>query len=308
MRRSTDISYVLTSRVVSSERSETWLPAQRPPGASPPPGDIFPTPSRPWRLCTTCPMSLSPFPGTHWTQPVLGGPPSAFPIPSWSGLGSDGASSGLTWVPWLPKWIQDCAAYTTNVLSPSSGDWKSRPECRRGWFLLRLWARVCRRPLSSLPCGWWFSASYAGRCSTVTSTFIFTWLSPSCVSTQISPFYNDASHVGLGAHLTLVWCPLNELHLQWPRSQIRSRSTVLRVRTSVWPICENESHSVVSDLCYSMDYTVHGILRARILEWEVFPFSRESSQPRDRTQVSCIAGRFFTSWATREALCIKLGH
>ena len=44
-----------------------------------------------------------------------------------------------------------------------------------------------------------------------------------------------------------------------------------------------------------MDYTVHGILQARILEWVAFPFSRASSQPRDRTQVSCITGRFFTS-------------
>ena len=61
----------------------------------------------------------------------------------------------------------------------------------------------------------------------------------------------------------------------------------------------------VTQLCptlgNSMDYTVHGILQARILEWVAFPFSRGSSQPRDRTQVSCIAGRFFTSWATREA-------
>ena len=53
-------------------------------------------------------------------------------------------------------------------------------------------------------------------------------------------------------------------------------------------------------LCYPMDYTVHGILKARILEQLAFPFSRGSSQPRDRTQVSCIVGRFFTSWATRE--------
>ena len=50
-----------------------------------------------------------------------------------------------------------------------------------------------------------------------------------------------------------------------------------------------------------MDYTIDGILQARILEWVVFPFSRGSSQPTDRTQVSHIAGRFFTSWATREA-------
>ena len=44
-------------------------------------------------------------------------------------------------------------------------------------------------------------------------------------------------------------------------------------------------------LCNPMDYTVHGILQARILEWVAFPFSRGSFQPRDPTQVSCIAGR-----------------
>ena len=44
-----------------------------------------------------------------------------------------------------------------------------------------------------------------------------------------------------------------------------------------------------------MDYTVHGILQARMLEWVAFPFSRSSSQPRDRTQVSHITGGFFTS-------------
>ena len=51
-----------------------------------------------------------------------------------------------------------------------------------------------------------------------------------------------------------------------------------------------------------MNYTVYGILQARILEWAAFPFSRGSSQPRDGTQVSRIAGGFFTSWATRGAL------
>ena len=55
-------------------------------------------------------------------------------------------------------------------------------------------------------------------------------------------------------------------------------------------------------------YTVHGILQARILEWVAIPFSRGSSQPRDQTQVSCISGRFFTSWATREALYYSLEH
>jgi len=50
-----------------------------------------------------------------------------------------------------------------------------------------------------------------------------------------------------------------------------------------------------------MDYKAYGIFQARILEWVAFSFSRVSSQPRDRTQVSHIAGEFFTSWATREA-------
>ena len=49
-----------------------------------------------------------------------------------------------------------------------------------------------------------------------------------------------------------------------------------------------------SVLCNPMNYTVHGILQARILEW-VVPFYSVSSQPRDRTQISHIAGEFFTS-------------
>ena len=48
-------------------------------------------------------------------------------------------------------------------------------------------------------------------------------------------------------------------------------------------------------LCDLMDSIARGILQARILEWVALPFSRRSSQPRDRTQVSHIAGGFFTS-------------
>ena len=50
-----------------------------------------------------------------------------------------------------------------------------------------------------------------------------------------------------------------------------------------------------------MDYTVYGIFQARILEWVAIPFSRGSSQPRNQTQVSDIAGGFFTIWASKEA-------
>ena len=61
-------------------------------------------------------------------------------------------------------------------------------------------------------------------------------------------------------------------------------------------------------LCNPVDYTVHGILQARILEWVAFSLSRGSSQPRGWTQFSCIAGRFFTSWATREAWGVHGGQ
>ena len=58
-------------------------------------------------------------------------------------------------------------------------------------------------------------------------------------------------------------------------------------------------------LCDSLDYSlpgssVCGILQARILEWISILFSRGSSWPRDQTKVSCIAGGFFTVWATGE--------
>ena len=48
-------------------------------------------------------------------------------------------------------------------------------------------------------------------------------------------------------------------------------------------------------LCDPMNYTVHGILQARILEWVAFPFSKGSSQTRDQTQVLHNAGRSFTN-------------
>ena len=47
--------------------------------------------------------------------------------------------------------------------------------------------------------------------------------------------------------------------------------------------------------------SLHGILQARVLEWVAISFSRGSSQPRDQTLLSCIPGRHFNLWATREA-------
>ena len=67
-------------------------------------------------------------------------------------------------------------------------------------------------------------------------------------------------------------------------------------------MCVLATQSLSLTLCDPMDYSlpgssVHGILQIRILEWVAYPFYRGSSQPRDQTQVSHIAGGFFTVWA-----------
>ena len=89
-------------------------------------------------------------------------------------------------------------------------------------------------------------------------------------------------------------------------------------KASMWKKGESGSLSCVQLFWDPMEYSppgcsVYGILQAKILEQVSITFSRESSQPRDRTQVSCIAGRFYTIWATRETpihcmCCAVLSH
>ena len=84
-------------------------------------------------------------------------------------------------------------------------------------------------------------------------------------------------------------------------------SQILTLPLALW--LESESCLVVSNSVTPWsDYTVHAVLQVRILEWVAFPFSRGSSQPRDWTQVSCIAGGFFTNWAIRKAQLCDLGQ
>ena len=84
-----------------------------------------------------------------------------------------------------------------------------------------------------------------------------------------------------------------------PSPEARSNSCLL----SQWchPTISSCCPILLPTLCDPMDYIVHGILQARILERVAVPFSRGSSHPRDQSHVSCIAGGFFTSWAIREA-------
>ena len=93
-----------------------------------------------------------------------------------------------------------------------------------------------------------------------------------------------------------------------------TKSSLMMERRKEWSASRNEierkKESEVAQSCPTLcdtmdcslpDFSVHGIFQARILEWIAISFIRGSFQPRDRTQVSCIAGRCFTIWATREA-------
>ena len=89
------------------------------------------------------------------------------------------------------------------------------------------------------------------------------------------------------------------LHKEPMFSLRNSGSTVVKVSgaQSCLTLCDPMDCSLPSS-------SVHGILQARILEWVAISFSRESSWPRERTQVSWIVGIFFTVWVTRaEKLC-----
>ena len=104
------------------------------------------------------------------------------------------------------------------------------------------------------------------------------------------------------------------LYPQWGRGNRWSNNYIIfqvfvSIVTYVWRSMKWKSLSR-GRLCDPMDYTVSGILQARILEWVAFPFSRGSFQPRDQTQVSHIAAGFFTShkgsprileWAAQES-------
>ena len=79
---------------------------------------------------------------------------------------------------------------------------------------------------------------------------------------------------------------------------MRTRSKEIKRESKVAQSCPTLCDPVD---CSLPGFSVYGILQARILKWVAISFSRGSSQARNQTLVSCIAGRFFTNWATREA-------
>ena len=132
-----------------------------------------------------------------------------------------------------------------------------------------------------------------GLCNIFTHMFVSL---PACPSHfrclwPVKFIFQDSSHVSL-----LLWRLLRPVFLDHP----------LCVCVCVCVCCSVVSNSLWPHGQYSpWGSSVHRILQARIPEWVAIPFSSRSSQPRDRTWVSCIAGRFCTIWATREAQMIN---
>ena len=103
--------------------------------------------------------------------------------------------------------------------------------------------------------------------------------------------------------MVLTLCHIGFLSLSFHLSNLAHVciSSSLKPQNLLPPASNSQSEVQVTQLYLTLcGYTVLGILQAKILEWVAFSFSEGSSQTRDRTQVSRIAGGFFTSLATRD--------
>ena len=102
-----------------------------------------------------------------------------------------------------------------------------------------------------------------------------------------------------------VWS-VSSLHRNWTHVLCITRQIIYpwTSRMSEWMKSLNCIPTLWDPIdCSLPGFSIHRIFQARVSEWFAISFSRGSSRPRDRTQVSCIAGRCFTLWATREANC-----
>ena len=154
-------------------------------------------------------------------------------------------------------------------------------------------------------------------CKNDPSPFLLTPSSEEWESGMVSPFLSSGLSLTLTcqsmtdsllqAFIFSTVMPLVVLYPTPHGSQWIKQRGVLRWSCAVF------SHSIMSNYLWPPLGTVArkaplslGILQARIPEWVAMPSSRGSSQPRDQTQVSHIAGRFFTVWATNEAQGIQI--
>ena len=113
--------------------------------------------------------------------------------------------------------------------------------------------------------------------------------------------------VVLGWLFRLVWTAkvwLCDGHgLPWKENRLSAGRSLASVAQLCLTLCDPMDCSLPGS-------SVHGIFQARILEWVAISYSRWSSQPRDRTRVSCTACRLFTFWTTKvkwkSLSCVRL--
>ena len=125
-----------------------------------------------------------------------------------------------------------------------------------------------------------------------------------------SPWNSPGQNTGVGRHSLLQGIvPTQGLNPSFPHCRQIFTSWAKREVPSLlkW----SEVAQLCPTLCDPVDCSppsssIHGILQARILEWVAISFSRGSSQPRDWTQVSHIAGRRFNIWATGEVCFLNI--
>ena len=99
---------------------------------------------------------------------------------------------------------------------------------------------------------------------------------------------------------TTLWS--DGLHSTWNSSGINTGVDSISLLQGIFP---TQGSNPGLPHCRQILYKLNHKGSLRILEWVAYPFSRGSSQPRNWTRVSCIAGRFFTNWAIREALVVS---
>ena len=126
---------------------------------------------------------------------------------------------------------------------------------------------------------------------------------------------SPGKNTGVDCHVLLQDIFLNSQFQCYLGNLILGSSPVPFFLVSLFPVWHSIFTSVlVTQLCLTLcnptdcslpDSSVHGILQIRIMEWVAIAFSRVFSLSMDRTWVSCIAERFFTVWATREAHLYK---
>ena len=147
------------------------------------------------------------------------------------------------------------------------------------------------------------------KCSN-TLTQVCLWPSLMCLGQCPAPsLIRQHFNVMLSYWLTLFnvkLCEVSDLFILFsPTLSMVSNTCVLATRLCP-TLCDPtncslpgfSAHGILQARTLEPGFSVHGTLQARILEWIAIPFSRGSSQPRDWTLVSCIAGKFFTTWAT----------